>query len=516
MKILPELRRRVRRAPKMSVVVPVYNPGEYFGPCVDSLLHQSLPSSQYEVVFVDDGSTDGTEKRLDELAQAHRNVRAIHLPNSGWPGRPRNVGLEAARGEYVYFVDHDDSLAPEALERVYAMASRNGADVIIGRIEGHGRRVPETLFDETHERCTVATAPLMESMTPHKAFRRAFLEEHGLRFPEGRRRLEDHVFVVEAYLRAKVVSVLADYTCYHHIRREDGGNAAYGTLDPEAYFGNLREGIRIVEELTEPGPLRDRVLRRWYSVEMLGRVGGRTFLDYPPDYRRSMVGTVRELALEHFTSPGIWEELEPHLVLRSALLRRGDVEALERLAEFESSLVMDVHTERLGPLDGGFAVEAVALVRTDAGQPGLLTGEDGSLRLGAAGCDVVAEDRSAHRRLPRARVVLRHRETREHRFVLASVDVVGPAEEDATGPLAGHAGARLRVTATVDPEQAGGAPLGEGTWDLFLRVDRGLVGRTLTARLAGEASAAEREAAAGRAELYETAAGNASIRVRRP
>jgi len=68
----------------------------------------------------------------------------------------------------------------------------------------------------------------------------------------------------------------------------------------------------------------------------------------------------------------------------------------------------------------------------------------------------------------------------------------------------------------VDPEQAGGAPLGEGTWDLFLRVDRGLVGRTLTARLAGEASAAEREAAGGRAELYETAAGNASIRVRRP
>ena len=92
---------------------------------------------------------------------------------------------------------------------------------------------------------------------------------------------------MEAYLRAKVVSVLADYTCYHHIGREDGGNAGFGTIDPVAYFGNLREAIDIVERLTEPGPLRDLVLRRWYSVEMLGRVGGRRASSpYPDEYRQ--------------------------------------------------------------------------------------------------------------------------------------------------------------------------------------------------------------------------------------
>ena len=63
------------------------------------------------MIFVDDGSTDGTRRRLDALAAEHDHVRVEHIPNSGWPGRPRNVGLDLARGEFVYFVDNDDWLA---------------------------------------------------------------------------------------------------------------------------------------------------------------------------------------------------------------------------------------------------------------------------------------------------------------------------------------------------------------------------------------------------------------------
>src|SRR5215213_6790495 len=94
--------------PKVSVVVPVYNPGAVIEECVGSLLDQSLQAAEYEIVLVDDGSTDGTAARLDELQSLHALVRVRHIPNSGWPGRPRNVGLKMARGEYVYFVDNDD------------------------------------------------------------------------------------------------------------------------------------------------------------------------------------------------------------------------------------------------------------------------------------------------------------------------------------------------------------------------------------------------------------------------
>ena len=96
------------RVPKVSVIVPVFNPGERIDPLLDSLLGQSLPAGEYELIFVDDGSTDGTGERLAALAAEHDHVRTIRIPNSGWPGRPRNVGIDAAQGEFVYFVDHDD------------------------------------------------------------------------------------------------------------------------------------------------------------------------------------------------------------------------------------------------------------------------------------------------------------------------------------------------------------------------------------------------------------------------
>lgn len=64
---------------KVSVVVPVYNPGGYIDACLTSVVHQSLPADEYETVFVDDGSTDGTGARLDALAARHTNVHVIHI-----------------------------------------------------------------------------------------------------------------------------------------------------------------------------------------------------------------------------------------------------------------------------------------------------------------------------------------------------------------------------------------------------------------------------------------------------
>src|SRR5690348_13293955 len=105
-------------SPRVTVVVPTFDSGPRLAALVASLDEQSLSTDDFEVVLVDDGSSDGTEALVDAIAAARPNVRAEHVPASGWPGRPRNVGLDAARGEYVYFVDHDDRLGVEALERL--------------------------------------------------------------------------------------------------------------------------------------------------------------------------------------------------------------------------------------------------------------------------------------------------------------------------------------------------------------------------------------------------------------
>ena len=174
-------------------------------------------------------------------------------------------------------------------------------------------------------------------LTPHKLFRRAMLLEHGIRFPEGRLRLEDHLFVVHAYFHAAGISVLADRPAYHWVLRDTARHASSRRMDPEGYYGNVREVLDIVCEHTEPGPWRDRLLTHWYRGKMLGRVSGHSFLRREDAFNRELVGAIRSLALERFDDR-VHARLGFNMRARSLLLRAGDYDGLLRLAELESSL----------------------------------------------------------------------------------------------------------------------------------------------------------------------------------
>jgi glycosyltransferase involved in cell wall biosynthesis len=329
---------------KVSVIVPVYNPGSNIDDCIRTLLNQSMPSGEYEVIFVDDGSTDETPARLDALAAEHDNVRVEHIPNSGWPGRPRNVGTDMARGEYVYFVDNDDWIGKQALERLHRTAVRDDADIVVGKVVGDGKDVPRHLFRRNRDHVDLESAPLLALLTPHKLFRRSFLFEHGIRFPEGRRRLEDHVYVVHAYFHATSISILADYPCYHWVLRDTDENASYQSFDPVAYFDNVREVLDIVVEHTEPGPLREKLLSHWYRGKMLKRVGLLPFTRRRPDYNRQMYEEIRRLAHERY-GPWVDEHLAFNLRIRSYLLREGTYDDLMALADYESALRAEAFVE---------------------------------------------------------------------------------------------------------------------------------------------------------------------------
>ncbi|MEA2450872.1 MAG: poly(ribitol-phosphate) beta-N-acetylglucosaminyltransferase [Thermoleophilaceae bacterium] len=327
---------------KVSVVVPVYNPGHNIDRCIATLVDQSLPKDEYEVIFVDDGSTDETPARLDELAREHEHVRVEHIPNSGWPGRPRNLGIDMANGEYVYFVDNDDHLGEEALERLYARATELDSDVVVGKIVGRGKHVPRAVFTQNRDSVDLGWRPLVRLLTPHKLFRKSLLDEHGIRFPEGRRRLEDHVFVMHAYFHARKVSILADYPCYYWVlHRGEETNASYSRFDAKGYYANVREVLDLVVEHTEPGPGRDRLLAHWYRGKMLGRVGGRWWPHRSPEFRRELFDEVSKLARERY-GPESDEYLARHLRVRSYLLREGSFETLSRLAFWEAELRADV------------------------------------------------------------------------------------------------------------------------------------------------------------------------------
>jgi hypothetical protein len=308
---------------KVSVVVPVRDPGHEADACIRSLLEQSLPPDEYEVIFADDGSAEAGARRLDRVAALRTNVRVLHLDPTGTFMRGRNVGLAAARGEYVYFLEQTDRLDREALARMYHRAVRTDADVLVGRLaRGEGPRSRQ--FETDRDRADVLRDGLLGELTPHKLFRRAFVEDLRLRFADPGGPLAEQVFSLRAYLAAKVVAVLADRVCCHVEERPRPRQS------PVAAAGELRMLLDVVDAYTEPGTQRDGVYAHWFRSVVL-----RPFVD--PDFTASsqerieLFRTFRELALERF--PERLDRLQPvHLRAVAALLRAGRLDQLMLLA----------------------------------------------------------------------------------------------------------------------------------------------------------------------------------------
>ncbi len=108
--------------PKISVIVPVYNVGKYVGKCLESILGQTF--NDYEAIVVDDGSTDDSSKICDAFAQRDARIKVFHIPNGGVSGA-LNVGIRHASGEWLYFVDGDDWIEKNALERMMLNVQKN-------------------------------------------------------------------------------------------------------------------------------------------------------------------------------------------------------------------------------------------------------------------------------------------------------------------------------------------------------------------------------------------------------
>ena len=111
----------------VSIIVPVYNTGEYLIPCLQSLCDQTYEN--LEIILVDDGSTDGSGAVCDEFARRDDRVKVIHQKNAG-VSAARNAGLDAASGAYLTFVDADDGLVPAAVETALRYLLENSADVV--------------------------------------------------------------------------------------------------------------------------------------------------------------------------------------------------------------------------------------------------------------------------------------------------------------------------------------------------------------------------------------------------
>ncbi len=224
-----------RRVPLISVIVPVYKVEKYLHRCVDSLLAQSYP--EIEVLLVDDGSPDGCPRICDEYAGQDRRVRVIHKPNGGLSDA-RNAGMDAARGEYIAFVDGDDYVEPEMYAAMYQALAESGDRLAICGFkkvtdEGAVKRRTEMHFpprlteDEFWYQLFFRFRDL-GTVAWNKLYHSSLLE--GLRFPVGAIH-EDEWLAHEYISRAGHVSVV-NQCLYCYVVRE--GSITAQALSPRS------------------------------------------------------------------------------------------------------------------------------------------------------------------------------------------------------------------------------------------------------------------------------------------
>ncbi|MFE4689250.1 glycosyltransferase family 2 protein [Streptomyces sp. NPDC056749] len=318
--------------PDVTVIIGAYEAMPYLVRCLESVEAQTLPAGRMEIVAVDDGSTDGTGEYLEEFAaRTAIDMRVVRQENSGGPSGPRNVGLGLARGRYVFFLDADDYFGEEALERMVAMGDRAGTDVILGKVIGVNRGAPKSMWSRTEERVDVHRSKVIYTLSAQKLFRRDLLERIGLRFDERLETGEDALFTMEAYLRGAGVSVIADYTCYHLVGRDDGKHATKrGSY--VLRFDAMEAMMALIHRLEPAGPKRDFLMVRPFTVGMLQQFTP-GLLKQPEEEQRHKMELAAPLMRSYWTN-GVARKIKVAERLRLACVARGRLDLLADVLEF--------------------------------------------------------------------------------------------------------------------------------------------------------------------------------------
>ncbi|MFD3618213.1 glycosyltransferase family 2 protein [Streptomyces sp. NPDC058676] len=336
--------------PDVSVIIGAYEAMPYLVDCLASVEAQTIGPQRIEVIAVDDGSTDGTGEYLEEFAaRAAMPVTVIRQDNSGGPSGPRNVGLGKAAGRYVFFLDADDRLGPEALRSMVAMADENGTDVVLGKVEGVNRSAPKSMWGSSVGRTDVFSSNIKFTLSAQKLFRRALLERHSMRFDESLWTGEDALFTLEAYLRADGVSVVADHTCYYLVGREDGKHVTKSG-GYALRFDSARALMTLIADMLPPGPKRDVLMVRPFLVTLLPQFGPQYLRD-GEEVRRHKFELAKPL-LDAYWNENVARRLRVHERLRLHLVAAGRPDLLKGVVEFvrakkEASAVLEKKGRRL-------------------------------------------------------------------------------------------------------------------------------------------------------------------------
>ena len=236
--------------PLFSIIVPVYNTSAYLVECLDSILGQSF--HDFEVICIDDGSTDGSLQILKQYAGTDNRIKLVSVPNGG-VSAARNLGMSLAQGDYLMFVDSDDWLVEGALERLERVVSREKYDIVSFNFthffEESGSFVdnktcPESEFDSGWSYFNSFASLPWFGTACGRLFSRKLIDEHCLKFSEKISHFEDLMFTIDACRVAGSVKVIPDALYIYRRGRQ-------GSLMQSGGLKRLIDMVRFANEMAE-------------------------------------------------------------------------------------------------------------------------------------------------------------------------------------------------------------------------------------------------------------------------
>ena len=228
---------------KLSYILPCYNVERYIADCLDSIYSQDLSEDEFEVICVNDCSTDGTRSIIAKFVEIHDNLQLIDHKQNLTAGGARNTGISVARGEYIWFVDPDDMIVHKSARTVYEKAKKSGVEVLLFNYETVDEKKQFIKKDNSFSDSEICGGQdfVVKYFPNHFSrlcivwrclFKTGFLKQHELLYPI-MRKAEDVVFLWKTMLVANRVQSLGR-VCY--LYRDNPYSVAKKTLDAHVVF----------------------------------------------------------------------------------------------------------------------------------------------------------------------------------------------------------------------------------------------------------------------------------------
>ena len=227
---------------RVSIIVPCYNVEKFLPECLDCLVQQTL--HDIEIICIDDKSNDNTRAIMHEFAEQDSRIHVIEFNKNRGVAAARNAGIDMARGEYIGFVDPDDTVDKDFFAVLYKLATDNHADIAKGiakMVDTNGATSVLNSNDEIrtakYNFCTCFWTAI---------YRREFLNQNNIRFPDGLIVSEDLVFLIKSVHFANMVATTDDVS-YMYIRHDDSADsAAFSTC-------KIDSGVSAIQQLIQWG-----------------------------------------------------------------------------------------------------------------------------------------------------------------------------------------------------------------------------------------------------------------------